>query len=312
MHSAPRGAPLSRSIAAALAVAATIAVSTSAQVQAGPWGEGAGRSKSPGHYATVNGIRLYYEIGGSGRPLILLHGGLGAIEMFGPNLPALAKGRRVIAVDLQGHGQTADTDRPLSLELMADDIAALIRHLKLERPDVMGYSMGGGVALQTAIRHPEVVGKLVVVSAVFRRNGYYPEILAQQGQVNAAAAEGMKQTPMYQLYSSIAPRPEDWPRLLAKIGEAMKKDFDFSKEIAGIKATTLIVAGDADMFPPAHAVEMFGLLGGGKRDPGWDGSGRPKSRLAILPGLTHYTLFSDPALATTVIPFLDEPATGGK
>ncbi len=191
---------------------------------------------------------------------------------------------------------------------MADDIAALIKHLRLERPDIMGYSLGGGVALQTAIRHPEVVGRLVVVSTPFRRNGYYPDIRAQQAQVGAASAEAMKQTPMYQLYSSIAPRPEDWPRLLAKIGETMKQDFDFSRELAGITATTLIVAGDADIFPPAHAVELFGLLGGGQRDGGWDGSGRPKSRLAILPGLTHYTIFSAPALAATVIPFLDEPA----
>jgi len=267
------------------------------------------KTKGVGKYADVNGIKLYYEIHGVGRPLILLHGGLGAIEMFGPNLAALAKGRRVIAVDLQGHGRTADIDRPLSVELMADDIAALIGHLGLEQPDVMGYSLGGGVALQTAIRHPEVVGKLVVVSTPFRRSAFYPEILAQQGQVGAAAAEAMKQTPMYQLYSSIAPRPEDWPRLLGKIGEAMQQDFDFSRKIAGLGATTLIVAADADIFPPAHAVEMFALLGGGQRDGGWDGSGRPKSRLAILPGLTHYTIFSAPALAATVIPFLDEPTT---
>jgi len=119
-------------------------------------------------------------------------------------------------------------------------------------------------------------------------------------------AEAMKETPMYQLYSSIAPRPEDFPRLLTKIGEAMKVDFDFSKEIASLKIPTMVVAADADIFPPAHAVEMFELLGGGLRDGGWDGSGRPKSRLAILPGLTHYTLFSDPALAATVIPFLDD------
>jgi len=261
-----------------------------------------------GHYADVNGIKLYYEIHGTGKPLILLHGGLGAIEMFGPNLPALARGRQVVAVDLQGHGRTADIDRPLSVQLMADDIAALIKHLNLTSADIMGYSLGGGVALQTAIRHPEVVRKLVVVSTPFRRDAFYPDILAQQGQVTAAAAEAMKQTPMYQLYASIAPRPEDWPRLLGKIGEAMKQDFDFSNDIADIKATTLIVAADADIFPPAHAVELFGLLGGGKRDGGWDGSGRPKSRLAILPGLTHYTLFSAPVLAATVIPFLDEPA----
>jgi pimeloyl-ACP methyl ester carboxylesterase len=270
----------------------------------GPWG---GRTNGQGHYAEVNGIKLYYESQGTGRPLILLHGGLGAIEMFGPNLPALANGRQLIAVDLQGHGRTADIDRPLDVALMADDIAALIRHLKLERPDIMGYSLGGGVALLTAIRHPEVVGRLVVVSTPFRRDGFYPDILAQQGQVNAQAAEMMKQTPMYQLYSSIAPRPEDFPRLLDKIGEAMKKDFDFSQQIAGIKATTLIVAADADIFPPSHAVEMFGLLGGGKKDPGWDGAGRPAHQLAIIPGFTHYNLFAAPELAQTVVPFLDKP-----
>jgi len=151
-----------------------------------------------------------------------------------------------------------------------------------------------------------------VVSTVIRRNAYYPEILAQQAQVTAAMEETMKQTPMYQLYASLAPRPEDFPKLLDKIGEAMKQDFDFSKEVAGIKATTLVVAGDADIFPPAHAVEVFGLLGGGKRDGGWDGSGRPKARLAILPGLTHYTIFSAPALAATVIPFLTEPTPESK
>jgi pimeloyl-ACP methyl ester carboxylesterase len=314
MRSVYRAVTLSQSMAAVLAAAAIIAAPVRAQapVKRDAWGAWGGKTKSVGHYADVNGLKLYYETHGTGRPLVLLHGGLGAIEMFGPNLPALAKGRQVIAVDLQGHGRTADIDRPLSVALMADDIAALIKHLGLESADIMGYSLGGGVALQTAIRHPETVRKLVVVSTPFRRNGFYPEILAQQGQVSAAAAEAMKQTPMYQLYSSLAPRPEDWPRLLGKIGEAMKRDFDFSKEIAGIKARTLVVAGDADIFPPAHAVELFGLLGGGQRDGGWDGSGRPSSELAILPGLTHYTIFSAPALADTVIPFLDEPAATGR
>jgi pimeloyl-ACP methyl ester carboxylesterase len=304
MHSASR--PVTRFSTVVLAVAAAISVAEYAQAQANPRGAGAGTGS--GRYAAVNGIKLYYEIHGSGRPLVLLHGGLGAIEMFGSNLPALARSRQVIAVDLQGHGRTADIDRPLSVEVMADDIAALIKSLGIERSDIMGYSLGGGVALQTAIRHPEVVSKLVVVSTPFRRNAFYPDILAQQGQVTAAAAEGMKQTPMYQMYSSIAPRPGDWPRLLEKIGEAMKKDFDFSREVAKLNAATLIIAADADIFPPAHAVELFGLLGGGQRDGGWDGSGRPKSRLAILPGLTHYNIFSAPALAATVIPFLDEPS----
>jgi pimeloyl-ACP methyl ester carboxylesterase len=300
----------SRYAAAALAVAGVMALAVKAQAQAGPWGPD--RGKSIGRYADVNGLHLYYEIHGKGRPLVLLHGGLGAGSMFGPNLPALAKGRQVILVDLQGHGRTADIDRPISVELMADDIAALLAHLGIPRADIMGYSLGGGVALQTAIKHPEVVNKLVMVSTVFRRNGFYPDILAMQGQVTAAAAEGMKQTPMYQLYSSIAPRPQDWARLLGKIGETMKQDFDFSRQIAGITAPTLIVAGDADIFPPSHAVEMFALLGGGQRDGGWDGSGQPKSRLAILPGLTHYTIFSAPALAASAIPFLDEGTSKGK
>jgi pimeloyl-ACP methyl ester carboxylesterase len=305
MHSATRPTAGSTNIATALAVAATIAVAAAAQGQARPPAGDA--IKGDGRYADVNGIKLYYEIHGSGKPLVLLHGGLGAIEMFGPNLPALAKGRQLIAVDLQGHGRTADIDRPLSIPLMADDIAALITHLGLQRSDIMGYSLGGGVALQTAIRHPEVVDRLVLVSTPFRRNGFYPDILAQQGQVTAAAAEAMKQTPMYQMYVALAPRPQDWGRLLGKIGEAMKEDFDLTNQIKGIKATTLVVAGDADIFPPAHAVEMFGLLGGGQRDGGWDGSGRPKSRLAILPGLTHYTIGNAPALAATAIAFLDDP-----
>ena len=226
-----------------------------------------------GTYADVNGIKLYYEVHGTGHPLILLHGGLGATSMFGPNLPALAKGRQVIAVDLQGHGRTADIDRPISAELMAGDIAALIKHLGLDRPDVMGYSLGGGVAFFTAVRYPELVGKLVIVSTNIKRSAIYPEMLVQQAQVGPEAAEAMKQTPMYQLYASIAPRPEDWGRLLGKIGEAMKGDFDYSNEVPKIKATTMVVAGDADIFPPSHAVEFFGLLGGGKRDGGWDGSG---------------------------------------
>ena len=312
MNSVARIATRSSRLVAALAVAGAISVVADAQAQVSASVVGGDPVKGKGHYADVNGIKLYYEIQGSGKPLVLLHGGLGAIEMFGPNLAALAKGRQVIGVDLQGHGRTADIDRPLSVQFMADDIAALIKHLGLQSADIMGYSLGGGVALQTAIRHPEVVNKLVVVSTPFRRNGFYPDILAQQGQVTAAAAEGMKQTPMYQMYASLAPRPQDWGRLLGKIGDAMKVDFDLTEQIKGIKARTLIVAGDADIFPPAHAVEMFALLGGGQRDAGWDGSGRPKSRLAILPGVTHYTMGTEPAMAAVAILFLDEIAPVGK
>jgi pimeloyl-ACP methyl ester carboxylesterase len=264
-------------------------------------------AKATGQYADVNGINLYYEVHGSGRPLILLHGGLGSGEMFGPILPALTADHQAIVVDLQGHGRTADIDRPIRTDLMADDIAALIRHLGLEKPDVFGYSLGGGVAFQLAVRHPELVRKLVVVSANTRRDAIYAEMLGQQGQVNASAAEFMKDTPMYQLYQRVAPRPEDFPRLLDKIGASMAQDFDFSEEVRGLQVPTLFAAADADMAPPSHYVEVFGLLDGGKRDGGWMGEGRPKGghALAIIPGRTHYDVIDSPVLAAAALAFID-------
>ena len=264
-------------------------------------------ARGTGHHAEVNGINLYYATHGAGRPLILLHGGLMSGETFGPVLPALADHHQVIAVDLQGHGRTADIDRPIDVRLMADDIAALIDHLGLDRPDLVGYSLGGGVALQTAVRHPAKVGRLVAVSANIRRDAIYPEMLVQQGQVNAAAADFMKDTPMYQLYQRVAPRPDDFPRLLDKIGQAMAQDFDFTEEVRGLQVPTLIVAADADMAPPSHYVEIFNLLDGGLRDGGWTGEGRPKGghALAILPGLTHYDIGDSPLLAVVALAFLD-------
>jgi pimeloyl-ACP methyl ester carboxylesterase len=265
-------------------------------------------SAGSGQYANVNGINLYYETYGAGRPMVLLHGGLGSGEMFGPILPTLAARHRVIAVDLQGHGRTADIDRPLDVRLMADDIAALIDHLALAKPDVVGYSLGGGVALRLAIQHPEKVGKLVSASAHLRRDAIYPEMLAQQGQVSAAAAEFMKDTPMYELYQRVAPRPEDFPRLLDKIGAAMAQDFDFTDDVRGMQVPTLVVAADADMAPPSHYVDYFKLLDGGLRDGGWMGEGRPKGghALAILPGTTHYDVFLSPLFAAVTLAFLDQ------
>ena len=263
-------------------------------------------------YADVNGIHLYYEIHGSGKPLVLLHGGLGSIQMFEPNIELLSKGRQVIAVDLQGHGRTADIDRPFSVEAMSEDIAGLLQYLKIPKADMMGYSLGAGVALQIAVRHPEMVNKLVLISAIIRRNDFYPDILAQQAQVGPGVAEQMKQTPMYQSYAKLNPRPQDWPRLLQKMGDFMKKDFDFSDAVRQIKAPTLVVAGDADIFPPKYAVRTFELLGGGQKDGGWDGSGQIASKLAILPGVTHYNMAMAPALVPTAIAFLDAPGTASK
>jgi pimeloyl-ACP methyl ester carboxylesterase len=260
-----------------------------------------------GRYADVNGISLYYETHGSGRPLILLHGGLGSGEMFGPILPALAERHQVILVDLQGHGRTADLDRPIDIALMADDIAALIDHLGLDRPDVVGFSLGGGVALHTAVKYPEKVGRLVSASAHVRTDAIPAEMREQQGQVSAAAAEFMKDTPMYQTYMKVAPRPEDFPKLLDKIGESMAHDFDFTEEVRGLQVPTLIVAADADMAPPSHYVEVFKLLDGGLRDGGWMGEGRPQGghALAILPGLTHYNIVVSPLFAAVTLAFLN-------
>ncbi len=262
-------------------------------------------------YAPVNGLNLYYEIHGTGEPLVLLHGGLGSTAMFGEVLPLLAKGRQAIAVDLQGHGRTADIDRPIRYELMADDIAALIKFLGFAKADVMGYSLGGGTALRAAIQHPDKVRKLVVVSTPCKQAGWYPEVVASMKQLTGAAAEMMKPSPIYKTYAAIAPKPENFPLLIDKMGDLLKRDYDWSKEVAAMAAPTMLVFGDADAVRTAHSVEFFELLGGGKRDAGWDGAGMSTARLAILPGMTHYSIMSSPPLAAAVGPFLDSPMPGG-
>jgi len=258
-------------------------------------------------YAPVNGLEFYYEIHGSGEPLVLLHGGLGVGSMFGDVLTSLSQSQQVIAVDLQAHGRTADIDRPLRYEHLADDVAALIKHLGLARANVMGYSLGGGVALRTAIQHPEVVKKLVLVSTPFKQSGWFPEILAGMKQMDGSGAEFMRGTPMYDSYMSVAPKPENFPTLLDKIGAMLGEPYDWSDEVAALTMPVLLVYGAADSVSPAHAAEFFALRGGGKRDAGWDGSGMSNSRRASLPASTHYTVFVSPALVPVVAPFLDAP-----
>lgn len=194
---------------------------------------------------------------------------------------------------------------------MAGDIAALIDHLGLDKPDLVGYSLGGGVAFFTAVKYPDKVGKLVTVSTNIRTDAIYAEMRQQQGQVSAAAEEFMRETPMYQLYQRVAPRPQDFGRLLDKIGASMSDDFDFTAEVRGLQVPTMIVCGDADMAPPSHYVEVFNLLDGGLRDGGWMGESRPKGghALAILPGLTHYNIFMSPLLAAVALDFIDGPAS---
>ncbi|MCI0712989.1 MAG: alpha/beta hydrolase [Chloroflexi bacterium] len=258
-----------------------------------------------GQYASVNGLEIYYEVHGEGQPLMLLHGGLGGTVEFAQLIPALAESRQVIAVELQGHGHTADIDRLLTYEGMADDIAALIEHLEYDSVDILGFSLGGGVALQTAIRHPEVVRKLVVISAPYSQSGIHPEFLGGMMAMNAEAAAAMIETPMYQYYASVAPNLDDWPTLVGKLGEMLSQDYDWSEDVATIAAPTLIVAGDSDEIPPTHAASMFELLGGGV--PG-DFVGLPNSQLAILPGTTHFTILTRTDLLVPIVTaFLDAP-----
>lgn len=257
-------------------------------------------------YASVNGLKMYYEIVGTGHPVIVLHGGFGNTELFMPNVTELTKNNKVIFVDIQGHGRTADIDRPLVPDSMANDIAALIKELNLGKTNIIGYSLGGTVALRLAIQHPELLNKVVLISCPFKRDGWFPDLLAQQDQMGPASAEALKQTPLYQSYLKLAPKPEDWTRFVTKMSVAIQRDYDWSKEVAAIKLPVLLIAADADGVMLEHMVQFFQLLGGGLKDAGWDGSGRPASQLAIIPGQTHYNLFMSPVLSTVIIPFLNK------
>jgi pimeloyl-ACP methyl ester carboxylesterase len=259
-------------------------------------------------YAPVNGLQMYWRsIGDGGTPLVVVHGGFGVVEMFGDLLDRLAERRRVVAVELQGHGRTPDIDRRFSFEAFGDDLAGLIAHLELGRADLLGYSLGAGACVRAAIQHPQLVRRLVVVAAPCRRVGWYPEVLDGMGQVGSAMFEQMRHSPMYAAYAAVAPDVDAYPRLMDRTGDLLRQPYDWSAEAAEMTAPTLLVYGDADSVPTSHAVEFFALLGGGLRDAGWDGAGRPRGGLAILPGRTHYDVFEAPQLPGVVAAFLDAP-----
>ena len=253
----------------------------------------------------ANGVDYYYEIHGEGEPLLLLHGGLFSLDFFGPVLPLLAESRQVIAVDLQGHGRTTLGDRPIRLTDIGDDMAVLLGRLGYAQVDALGYSFGGGVAFRLAVQHPELVRRLALVSAGFSMDGFYPEMRPQQAQMNGAMAGMMKDTPMYQSYAAIAPHPEDFPRLLDRMGELMREPYDFSADVKALRMPVMLVFGDSDMYRPEHIVEFYKLLGGGLRDAGWMRENMSPNRLAILPGLTHYETGAAPAMVRAVLPFLN-------
>ncbi len=256
-------------------------------------------------YAPVNGVELYWESRGSGgTALVVVHGGFGVTSMFGELLDQLAEQRQVIALELQGHGHTRDIDRPFSYEAFGDDIGGVIEHLDLGQADLLGYSLGGGASLRCAIQHPERVRRLALVSTPCRRDGWFPEVRAGMAQVGRALFDQMSQSPMYQAWSAVAPDGDAFPVLMDKTGELLGRPYDWSDEVKGLTVPTLLVYADADSIPPSHAAEFFALLGGGIRDAGWDGSLTTSMRLAILPGLTHYNIFTTPQLAAVVGEFI--------
>jgi pimeloyl-ACP methyl ester carboxylesterase len=258
---------------------------------------GKGEAANPdgkGQYAMVNGLKMYYEVHGTGRPLVLLHGAFGWATVY----PTLAKGRQVIAVELQGHGHTADIDRPLTCEQMADDTAALLRHLKIEQADVFGYSMGGTVGLALAIRHPKLVRKLIINGSPYGKieDAWEPETVKGMKGLPPDFAPPLFKEP----YDKVAPDPKQWPTLVAKV-KAMVLGFQgFAPEdMKSIKAHVLIAQGDRDGVRPEHAVEMFRLI--------------PNAQLAVFPGADHFLLWQHPdKLLPTVAAFLDAPVPEAK
>lgn len=259
-------------------------------------------TQTPGRYAHVNGLDMYYEVHGSGKPLIMLHGALSSIETsFGALLPVLAEHRQVIAVEQQGHGRTADTCRPLTIEHMADDTVALLRQLGMERADVLGYSMGAAIALDIGLRYPDMAEKLVLASVSFSPSGLHPELLADLDQTTPDALAG---SPYEQEYLRVAPNPQDWPVLIRKNTQLDQHIPDLDpKLVASLAPPALLVIGDSDIITLEHAVRMFRLLGGGV--PG-DITGLPRCQLAILPGTTHACVPAQTGVLETIIPaFLD-------
>lgn len=256
-------------------------------------------------HASVGGVDMYWRSAGHGEtPLVLVHGGFGVADVFDGLADQLAQRRRVLSVELQGHGRTPDIDRPFTFEAFGDDLAALVPELGLEQVDLLGYSLGAGACLRAAIQHPERVRRLVLLSAPCRRVGWLPDALANMAQVSSAGFAFMEQTPVYRAYAAVAPDAAGFPALMDKTGELLRRPYDWTEEVRALSVPTMLVYADADSVAISHAAEFYGLLGGGLRDAGWDGSQRPVSRLAVLPGRTHYDVLQAPELAATVESFL--------
>jgi pimeloyl-ACP methyl ester carboxylesterase len=260
-------------------------------------------------YATVNGLELYYEIHGTAHadqaPLVLLHGALSATgSSFGKMIPTLAQTRQVISFEQQAHGHTADIDRPLTIEQMAEDTAAALEQLGIEKADFLGYSMGSGIALQIALNHPELVNKLVLASVSYNLDGMHPGLIEGMEFLEPEMLIG---TPWHDEYLEIAPNPDDFPNLIAKVKELNLHHIPSltDAQVQQITAPTLLILGDSDIIQPEHMVAMFRLLGGGVNG---DVAGMPTSQLAILPGTSHTMIVERGEwIVSMATAFLDAP-----
>ncbi len=253
-------------------------------------------------YAPVNGLKMYYEVYGTGKPIVLLHGAFNNIDMaFGALIPRISGNRQVIAVELQGHGRTADIDRPFSFQSMADDVAGLLKQLKVDSADIFGYSMGGGVAYQLAIRHPKLVRRLIITSAVYKYEGWSQET---RNILPMLTPEMFEATPIKTEYDRLAPDPKHWKEFVNKMKTFVTTDYDFGAgQIKAIKSPTLIMAGDGDGVTPEHNVEMYRLRGGGYMI---DFGPVPRAQLALMPGTSHISaLMNTDWIVSMITPFLD-------
>ncbi len=258
-------------------------------------------------HAPVNGLEMYYEIHGEGRPLVLLHGAYMTIPTnWDMLIPTLTQSRQVIAVELQGHGRTTDRDTPITYEGMADDVAALLEHLKIPEADVFGYSMGGGVALQLAIRHPERVRRLASAAAGYKTEAMYPELVQM---IAGMTPETFAGSPWEAEYKKVAPNPDDFPKLVEKLIALDTTPMNWpADDIRGIKAPTIIISGDADVIRPEHSVEIYRLLGGG---PSSDFMGTSTEELAILPATSHLGIIEkSDQVAEIVLRFFEKEVKG--
>jgi pimeloyl-ACP methyl ester carboxylesterase len=258
-----------------------------------------GQQKPTTGYAPVNGLKMYYEIHGSGEPVVLLHGAFMAItDDWSVWISELSKTRKVIAVEMQGHGRTADINRDITYENLSDEVAGLLRFLNIPSADIIGYSLGGGVAMQCAIRHPEKVRKVVSISAPFRRDGWVKE--ANDAWPNLTW-EVLKGTPAETGYKKLNPTPDGFPNFFNRVKAMALRPYDFGADkLKATKAPMFFIHGDADGVRLDHISEMFSLKGGGIFG---DMQPRSESRLAILPNTTHVTLM---ARMSTIIPMVND------